>query len=77
MSRYRRARARGAVYFFTAVTFERRPILTRPAVRQALRAAWDRTATERPFETVALVLLPDHLHCLWRLPDGDNDFSTR
>ena len=40
MSRYRRARARGAVYFFTAVTFERRPILTRPAVRQALRAAW-------------------------------------
>lgn len=77
MSHYRRARVRGAVYFFTVVTCDRRPILTRPAVRAALRAAWNQTAGERPFETLALVLLPDHLHCLWRLPEGDGDFSTR
>jgi len=31
----------------------------------------------RPFEQMAIVLLPDHLHFLWRLPDGDNDFSSR
>ncbi len=32
---------------------------------------------ERPWEIVAMVLLPDHLHCLWRLPPGDDDFPTR
>ena len=31
----------------------------------------------RPFVIDAWVLLPDHLHCLWTLPDGDADFSTR
>lgn len=25
----------------------------------------------------ALVLLPDHLHCIWRLPDGDVNYSMR
>jgi putative transposase len=31
----------------------------------------------RPFVIDAWVLLPDHLHCVWTLPDGDADFSTR
>ena len=21
--------------------------------------------------------MPDHLHCIWTLPDGDTDYSTR
>jgi putative transposase len=25
----------------------------------------------------AVVVLPDHLHCIWRLPEADADFSTR
>lgn len=25
----------------------------------------------------AFVLLPDHLHCTWTLPDWDRDFSKR
>ena len=32
---------------------------------------------QRPFDLQAIVILPDHLHCLWRLPEGDADFSTR
>ena len=32
---------------------------------------------KRPFVMDALVVLQDHLHCIWRLPDGDDDFSTR
>ncbi len=24
-----------------------------------------------------MVVLPDHLHCIWRLPENDDDFSTR
>jgi putative transposase len=30
-----------------------------------------------PFEILAMVLLPDHLHSIWILPPGDPDFSTR
>jgi putative transposase len=30
-----------------------------------------------PFRIDAIVVLPDHLHCIWTLPDGDADFSTR
>ncbi|MDO9446629.1 MAG: transposase, partial [Candidatus Nitrotoga sp.] len=31
----------------------------------------------RPFVIDAWVVLPDHLHCVWTLPEGDADFSTR
>jgi putative transposase len=30
-----------------------------------------------PFNTVAIILLPDHIHALWILPVGDSDYSTR
>ncbi len=30
-----------------------------------------------PFTIDAFVLLPDHFHCLWTLPEGDSDLSTR
>jgi putative transposase len=30
-----------------------------------------------PFEVDAMVILPDHLHCIWILPDDDSDFSVR
>jgi putative transposase len=43
----------------------------------ALRDAVRRTRVERPFGIDAWVVLPDHLHCVWRLPDDDADFSTR
>ena len=32
---------------------------------------------KHPFEIEAFVLLPDHLHCIWTLPEGDGDFSKR
>jgi len=77
MTHYRRARARGATYFFTVVAYDRRHIMTRTVFRRVLREAFLLTRSERPFETVGLVLLPDHLHCLWQLPEGDADFGTR
>ena len=30
-----------------------------------------------PFEMDAVIILPDHLHALWTLPAGDEDFSRR
>ena len=32
---------------------------------------------DAPFQMIGFVILPDHIHCVWTLPDGDGDFSTR
>lgn len=77
MVTYRRVRVVGGTYFFTVVTHERRPWLCDPKAREALRNAVDAVRSRRPFEVDAWVLLPDHMHCLWSLPEGDHDFSTR
>jgi putative transposase len=77
MPNYTRARTPGGVYFFTVVTLERRPLLTREAIRLALRQAIERTRVTWPFLINAWVLLPDHLHCLWTLPEGDAEYSAR
>ncbi|MGF6275371.1 putative transposase [Massilia sp. UYP11] len=76
MARYRRA-LDGATYFFTVVTYRRRAILCDEPVRLALRAAFGRVRARLPFHIDAIVLLPDHLHCIWTLPDGDVNFSAR
>ena len=76
MPRYLRARS-GSTYFFTLVAFERRPILCCGSLRSALRTAILNVRKTRPFSIDAWVLLPDHLHCIWTLPDGDSDYSTR
>jgi putative transposase len=77
MPNYLRSRVEGGTYFFTVVTYQRLPILTNGIARRILREAWARTAQWYPFETVAVCLLPDHLHCIWTLPAGDSDYSVR
>lgn len=76
MSEYRRWRE-GSIYFFTVVTYQRRPILTTDLGRECLRTAFREIQRTFPFEIVAIVLLPDHLHTIWELPRGDYDYSTR
>jgi putative transposase len=77
MSNYRRARDAGACYFFTLVTHKRQPVLTQPRLREALRLAIEQVRQGHPFSIHGWVLLPDHLHCLWQLPEGDADFAVR
>lgn len=76
MPNYRRSYD-GNTWFFTLVTGQRRAILyddrLRPLLRQTLRTAKERW----PFRIDARVLLPDHLHCIWTLPEEDADFSKR
>jgi len=74
---YRRANTPGGCYFFTLVTHQRQPILTHPDCRNALRAAIVSTREQHPFTIEAWVLLPDHLHTIWILPENDADFSIR
>jgi putative transposase len=74
---YRRDNTPGASWFFTVVAYERRNIFCNEIFRSALRDAITRIRINHPFEIDAWVLLPDHLHCIWTLPNDDSDFSTR
>ena len=77
MPNYRRFRQPGGTYFFTVVTHDRKPILCTDDSQQALGQAIRRVQKRHPFNMVAWVIMPDHLHCVWELPDGDSDFSAR
>ena len=77
MPTYRRIYVPGGTYFFTVVSHLRRPILTTELGRNCLRTALESERNARPFEIVAFVLLPDHLHTVWTLPEGDSNYSTR
>ena len=77
MSDYRRWFVPGGTFFFTVVTYQRRPILTGAAARRCLREAFRETQGKWPWTMVAIVLLPDHLHAIWTLPPGDSRYSIR
>lgn len=76
MPNYRRARVPGGTYFFTVALAERN---TRLLVENIalLHAAVRATRRSHPFRIDAMVALPDHLHAVWTLPEGDADFPTR
>jgi putative transposase len=77
MSQYSRCYQTCGNYFFTLVTYQRRPIFINPDNVRNLKIAINKVKKNYPFSLNAIVVLPDHLHCLWRLPENDNDFSTR
>ena len=76
MSRYIRPRVPGACIFFTVNLADRRSTLLTREIN-TLRDAVRKTRAERPFGIDAWVVLPDHMHCIWRLPEGDTDYSMR
>ena len=73
---YRRANVVGGTYFFTVNLAERRSGLLVDYI-DVLRASVRRVKERHTFHIDAFVVLPDHLHAIWTLPDGDADFSTR
>ncbi len=77
MSEYRRAYFSGGCYFFTVVTYDRNPILCTPSAIARLRSAFRHTMKRHPFMLDGLVILPDHIHCIWTLPENDANFSIR
>lgn len=76
MPNYRRVWVPGGTYFFTVNLLDRTGSLLVENVG-ALRSAFLETRRVRPFEFVAIVVLPEHLHCIWRLPSGDADNAAR
>lgn len=76
MVHYRRNLLPGGTYFFTVTLADRRS--TRMTNRiDALGAAFRQCRSAHPFKTLAIAVMPDHLHCVWTLPDGDADYAIR
>jgi len=73
---YRRIQHPGGIFFFTVNLAERHRRLLVDHV-ESLRNAVHLVKSAHPFDIAAMVILPDHLHSIWSLPDGDHDFSTR
>jgi putative transposase len=72
---YRRNLVPGATYFFTVTLRDRKAdFLVRhiPLLREAFRSV----RGQQPFMIDAIVILPDHLHCIWTLPPGDANYSN-
>ncbi|MCY1267516.1 REP-associated tyrosine transposase [compost metagenome] len=76
MSNYRRSLVPGGTYFFTVTLADRRSSLLTEAIGH-LRNAYAQAAELSPFRTIAICVLPDHLHALWTLPEGDCEYSYR
>jgi putative transposase len=74
---YRRHYAPGGCYFFTLITFKRRKIFCEDQTLDLLRDAYRQVSIKHPFKTNAAVILPDHIHCVWTLPNSDSNYSMR
>jgi putative transposase len=77
MTDYRRTRLPGATWFFTVNLAERRGNRLLVERIDVLRTAFRTVRARHPFHVEAVVILPDHLHCVWTLPPNDTDYSTR
>ena len=76
MPEYRRHRVGGATYFFTVNLLDRNSRLLTERIA-ILRQAVARVRILMPFYIDAWVVLPDHMHCLWTLPEDDGNFPKR
>jgi putative transposase len=75
--RYRRVFVPGASYFFTLITHERAQLFSDAANVDRWRRAVAKVRRTRPFVVEAEVVMLDHLHTLWTLPQADADYATR
>ena len=77
MSDFRRYFVPGGTYFFTLVTARRAALFGDAHARELLGRAMRDERERHPFSTVAMVLLPNHLHVIWTIPVGDDKYSQR
>jgi putative transposase len=76
MTNYRRSNLTGASYFFTVNLADRHGSLLTDNIA-LLRSAFEYVRARHPFAIDAIVILPDHLHAIWTLPEADSDFALR
>ena len=76
MPRYIRSQVKGATYFFTVTLAQRQSQLLTENI-QLLRQAFQRANALRPFATIAICVLPDHIHAIWQMPANDGNYALR
>jgi putative transposase len=76
MTNYRRSDTVGASYFFTVNLADRSQSLLTEHIA-SLRDAFEYTRQRHPFTVDAIVILPEHIHAIWTLPEGCSDFALR
>ncbi|WP_305888671.1 REP-associated tyrosine transposase [Methylomonas subterranea] len=74
MTEYRRHRLKGGCYFFKVNLAERNRTLLTDRI-ELLRVSFRNVKDQHPFNIDAMVVLPEHIHTIWTLPEGDDDFS--
>jgi len=77
MTDYRRARVEGGSYFFTVNLAERGGNRLLEKSIEGLRDTFRRVKRAHPFDIDAIVILPEHLHCIWTLPPDDTNYDMR
>jgi len=74
--RYRRSDTAGGTFFFTVNLANRSSRLLTDHI-DWLRDSVRKVRHTHPFKIVAMVILPDHVHAIWTLPSGDNNYPLR
>jgi len=67
----------GVSYFFTVVTAQRQPLFNNKKAVHLLCDAIRHVMKTHPFIQDAFVIMPDHIHCIWSLPEQDTDYRKR
>jgi len=73
---YRRADVKGGTYFFTINLAERKNTLLIEEIDK-LRCVMNKVKKQHPFKLDAMVVLPDHMHAIWTMPNNDSDYPKR
>lgn len=76
MVKFRRVKIPGGCYFFTVTLRDRQSSVLTQYIDE-LRFAMKAVQTQLPFKTEAIVILPDHIHAIWQLPENDHNYSKR
>ena len=77
MPNYRRHRVAGGCYFFTINLLERHRNRLLVEHLDLLRQVVKQVLSHHPFHIDGWVVLPEHMHCIWTLPKGDDDYAGR
>jgi putative transposase len=77
MPNYRRYWIEGGCYFFTINLLERHENRLLVQHIALLRDVVKRVRARYPFHIDGWVVLPEHMHCIWTLPKGDDDYALR
>ena len=75
MPNFRRAYVAGGTWFFTVNLLQRKNNTLLIQEINLLRQVVKQVKQRYPFYVHAWVVLPEHMHAIWILPEGDSNFS--